>query len=181
MDRRAPSPSSRPAARRCTSLNTALDAIGGVSTAARAVSREVPPASRRRVLTATTEQRSASLPSSQAPSPGMDSYSTISPGYFTNLLNRDNDDVSIFEENFGTENEVTESSTMNDLNSQTKSKGRSKNFNEVEDILLISSYLNISKDAVVGTDQKDGRFWERVEKNTFMRIRLLSQIEIGHR
>lgn len=78
-------------------------------------------------------------------------------------------------------NEVTESSTMNDLNSQTKSKGRSKNFNEVEDILLISSYLNISKDAVVGTDQKDGRFWERVEKNTFMRIRLLSQIEIGHR
>jgi hypothetical protein len=107
--------------------------------------------------------------------------STISPGYFTNLLNRDNDDVSIFEENFGTENEVTESSTMNDLNSQTKSKGRSKNFNEVEDILLISSYLNISKDAVVGTDQKDGRFWERVEKNTFMRIRLLSQIEIGHR
>lgn len=77
MDRRAPSPSSRPAARRCTSLNTALDAIGGVSTAARAVSREVPPASRHRVLTATTEQRSASLPSSQAPSPGMDSYRYI--------------------------------------------------------------------------------------------------------
>jgi hypothetical protein len=39
---------------------------------------------------------------------------------------------------------------------------RSKNFNEVEDILLILSF-NISKD-VVGTDPKDGRFWETIEK-----------------
>lgn len=53
---------------------------------------------------------------------------------------------------------------MNDLNSQPKPKGRSKKFNEVEDILLISPYINVSKDAVVGTDQKDGRFWKRVEK-----------------
>lgn len=38
--------------------------------------------------------------------------------------------------------------------------GRSKKFNGTEDFLLISSYLNVSKDDVVG---KDGRLWERVE------------------
>jgi hypothetical protein len=88
----------------------------------------------------------------------------MSPGYFTNLLNREHDDVFILEENMRTENEVIEYPPVNELISQSKPKGRSKNFNEAEDILLISAYLNISKDAVVGKDQKDGRFWERVEK-----------------
>jgi hypothetical protein len=90
----------------------------------------------------------------------------MSPGYFTNLLNRDNDDVFILDENMGNKNEVmqSESPPVNVMISQSKPKGRSKNFNEAEDILLISSYLNISKDAIVGRDQTDGRFWERVEK-----------------
>jgi hypothetical protein len=85
------------------------------------------------------------------------------PGYFTNLLNRDSDDVLAFEENLENENEVIESPSMN-MNLEPKPKGHSKNFNEAKDILLISAYLNISKDVIVGTDQKDGRFWGRVEK-----------------
>jgi hypothetical protein len=90
--------------------------------------------------------------------------SSMSSRYFTNLLNQDHDNVFIIEENLENENEVMESPPVNDLVSQSKPKGRSKNFNEGEDILLISVYLNISKDAIVGRDQKDGRFWERVEK-----------------
>jgi hypothetical protein len=90
--------------------------------------------------------------------------SSMSPGYFTNLLNQDHDNVFIIDENLENENEVMESPPVKDLVSQSKPKGRSKNFNEEEDILLISAYLNISKDAIVGRDQKDGRFWERVEK-----------------
>jgi hypothetical protein len=57
-----------------------------------------------------------------------------------------------------------ESPPITELNSLPKSKGRSKNFSEDEDILLVSAYLNISKDAIVGRDQKEGRFWERIEK-----------------
>jgi hypothetical protein len=29
---------------------------------------------------------------------------------------------------------------------------------------LFSVYLNVSKDPIAGRDQKDGRFWERIEK-----------------
>jgi hypothetical protein len=75
--------------------------------------------------------------------------STMSPGYLTNLLNRGTKDVLVFHKNYETQNEVTELSPMNDLNSQPKPKGRSKKINEVEDNLLISSYINVSKDAVL--------------------------------
>lgn len=85
-------------------------------------------------------------------------------GYYTSLLNQDPENVFIFEENMDNANEVMASPASNCLNSQSKSRARSKNFNEPEDILLISAYLNISKDAITGRDQKDGRFWERVEK-----------------
>jgi hypothetical protein len=41
----------------------------------------------------------------------------MSPGYFTNLLNQNNDDVLVFEKNLETKNEVMESTTLNDMNS----------------------------------------------------------------
>jgi hypothetical protein len=66
--------------------------------------------------------------------------SSMSPRYFTNLLNWEHDDVFILEENMGTENEVIESPVPNEVISRSKPKDRSKNFNEVEDILLISAY-----------------------------------------
>lgn len=41
---------------------------------------------------------------------------------------------------------------------------RSKNFNEKEDKLLVSAWLNISTDPVLGTNQNRGTFWSRVHE-----------------
>lgn len=91
-----------------------------------------------------------------------DDYSAL-PGYYTSLLSQQTEDVFPYENNLDSECEVMESPPITELNSLPKSKGRSKNFSEDEDILLVSAYLNISKDAIVGRDQKEGRFWERIE------------------
>ncbi|PAN05650.1 hypothetical protein PAHAL_1G141000 [Panicum hallii] len=39
---------------------------------------------------------------------------------------------------------------------------RSKNFSDHEDEVLVSGWLNISLDPVVGKDQKDGRYWSLI-------------------
>jgi hypothetical protein len=39
---------------------------------------------------------------------------------------------------------------------------RSKNFSDQEDEILVSAWLNISMDPVVGKDQKVGRYWSRI-------------------
>ncbi|CAA0834616.1 DNA binding [Striga hermonthica] len=39
---------------------------------------------------------------------------------------------------------------------------RSKNFSDHEDEVLVSAWLNISLDPVVGKDQKGGRYWSRI-------------------
>ncbi|KAJ1267373.1 hypothetical protein BS78_07G051200 [Paspalum vaginatum] len=39
---------------------------------------------------------------------------------------------------------------------------RSKNFNDKEDSLIVSAWLNISTDPVYGTNQTRGTFWKRV-------------------
>jgi hypothetical protein len=78
IDRRLSSPRPRPAARpQRFSLNSVLDVIEGVSPSAHASSREVPPVSRRRASTDTIEQRPASQPFPQAPSPNMDAYGCL--------------------------------------------------------------------------------------------------------
>jgi hypothetical protein len=107
--------------------------------------------------------------------------SSMSPGYFTNLLNRDNDDVFILDENMGNENEVMESESppMNDMISQSKPKGRSQNFNEAEDILLILSYLILVKMLLLEGIKKMVDFGKEL-KNTFMTIRHLNQSAVGH-
>jgi hypothetical protein len=99
----------------------------------------------------------------------------------TNLLNRDNDDVFILDENMGNENEVMESESppMNDMISQSKPKGRSQNFNEAEDILLILSYLILVKMLLLEGIKKMVDFGKEL-KNTFMTIRHLNQSAIGH-
>ncbi|KAJ1389625.1 No apical meristem-associated, C-terminal domain [Sesbania bispinosa] len=48
------------------------------------------------------------------------------------------------------------------LGGRTKSKAR---FTMEEDTLLIQSWLNVSKDAIVGIDQKAESFWRRVRHN----------------
>jgi hypothetical protein len=84
--------------------------------------------------------------------------------YFTNLLNQEGVELLGSEDGVESGNEFTEALNVAEMSSQTKTKGRSKNFSEEEDMLLISAYLNVSKDPIAGRDQKDGRFWERIEK-----------------
>ena len=91
--------------------------------------------------------------------------STMSPssGYFTSLLNQEDTGVFGYEEEEEVENEVMDSPPLNEINSQSKPKGRSKNFSEAEDLLLISAYLNTSIDSIIGRDKKEGKYWERIE------------------
>ncbi|KAG8072204.1 hypothetical protein GUJ93_ZPchr0006g42898 [Zizania palustris] len=86
----------------------------------------------------------------------MPEYSTMSSqgNYYTNLLSQQGVDVSDYADNVDVENELPE---LNDMNSQPKAKGRSKNSSEEEDLLLVSAYLNVGKNAITGRDQKDDR------------------------
>lgn len=54
----------------------------------------------------------------------------------------------------GSEDCVQVDPLVANMNSQTKPKGRSKNFTDDEDILLFSAYLNVSKDPIAGRDKK---------------------------
>jgi len=44
----------------------------------------------------------------------------------------------------------------------TKKSQRSKNFSPEEDCLLVSAWLNTSKDPITGVDQQTRQFWARV-------------------
>ena len=44
----------------------------------------------------------------------------------------------------------------------TKKSQRSKNFSPEEDCLLVSAWLNTSKDPVTGVNQQTRQFWARV-------------------
>jgi hypothetical protein len=80
--------------------------------------------------------------------------------YFINLLNQDEVQALGSRDNVEYDSEFSKSPLAADMNFQTNSKDRSKSFNEDEDMLLVSAYLNVSKDPIVGWDKKDGRFWE---------------------
>jgi hypothetical protein len=62
------------------------------------------------------------------------------------------------------DNAVAELPMANEMNLQPIKRGRSKNFSEEEDLMLVSAYLNVSKDLITGRDKKEGTFWERVWK-----------------
>jgi hypothetical protein len=52
------------------------------------------------------------------------------------------------------DNEVTELPLVNEMNSHLIKRSLSKNFNEEEDTMLVSSYLNVSKDPISKRDKK---------------------------
>lgn len=41
-------------------------------------------------------------------------------------------------------------------------QGRSKNFRDDEDILLMSAWLNVGMDPIQEVDQRDGTLWTRI-------------------
>ena len=54
-------------------------------------------------------------------------------------------------------------SQQSDLNVHiTRKSQRSKNFSPEEDCLLVSAWLNTSKDPITGVDQQTRQFWARV-------------------
>jgi hypothetical protein len=79
-------------------------------------------------------------------------------GYYMSLLSQYDQEEYNEEDNVEDENEVMEVSLTTGMNSDSKSKGRSNNFSEEEDNLLISAWLNVSQDPVDGNQQKKCNF-----------------------
>ncbi|XP_035822453.1 glutathione S-transferase T3 [Zea mays] len=84
-------------------------------------------------------------------------------GYFSSMMRDDNSQREF----------DTHSNTCPELQSQSMSvcpvapnagpnNKRSKNFSDDEDEVLVSAWLNISLDPIVGKDQKGGRYWSRI-------------------
>ena len=76
--------------------------------------------------------------------------SSPNSGYFTSLLSEDYLEELGHEDYADVENEVRDVSPMSSMNSESKMKGRSKNFSEDEDNLLVSAWLNVGQDPVDG-------------------------------
>ena len=92
--------------------------------------------------------------------------------YYTSLL--DNDDIDVHDEYTTQANsfsicEATQDEEAYALHtqshlgsSQANKRVRKCNFTSEEDLMLVSSWLNVSMDAIIGTDQKHQTYWERV-------------------
>jgi hypothetical protein len=48
------------------------------------------------------------------------------------------------------------------VGAQKETKKRLKNFNDKEDLLLVSAWLNISTDPIEGRNQKRSAYWARI-------------------
>jgi len=60
-------------------------------------------------------------------------------------------------------NKLIDDLTYSNLNGHTiKKSQRSKNFSPEEDCLLVSAWLNTSKDPITGVEQQTKQFWARV-------------------
>ncbi|CAN6286915.1 unnamed protein product [Urochloa humidicola] len=80
-------------------------------------------------------------------------------GYWTNLV-EGNGDLNLH--GLGSLSEEQQSHVVERTPSTRPNQKRAKNFNEDEDKLLVSAWLNISTDPVQGTNQTKGSFWTRV-------------------
>ncbi|KAH7858476.1 hypothetical protein Vadar_024251 [Vaccinium darrowii] len=93
--------------------------------------------------------------------------------YFTNLLRDDpilqeqflmepQDEIGFAYENEHAQVFTQASQTSARMGSTTKKGQRGPSFTIAEDKLIVSAYLNVSLDAVQGTDQKQKTYWRRV-------------------
>ena len=53
-------------------------------------------------------------------------------------------------------------SLQNEVVPRLRKSQRTKNFSVEEDKLIVSAWLNTSKDAVTGNEQQGGAFWQRI-------------------
>jgi len=57
---------------------------------------------------------------------------------------------------------ASDPTNQHDHASAKSSQGRSKNFRDEEDILLVSAWLNVGMDPIQGVDQTHGTLWTRI-------------------
>ncbi|KAL7114674.1 hypothetical protein ACP275_04G136500 [Erythranthe tilingii] len=79
------------------------------------------------------------------------------------LLDEDEFSEQIFPSNFGTET-CEQSQVAEENENKNIKRGRQQNFSTDEDFLLISGYLNVSQDPIIGNQQKQDAFWKRVHE-----------------
>ncbi|XP_020405690.1 uncharacterized protein [Zea mays] len=80
---------------------------------------------------------------------------TMDSRYYTNLL------VNGIEESQATRSDVR---IQHGRATAKSSQGRSKNFRDEEDILLVSAWLNVGMDPIQGVDQTHGTLWRRIHE-----------------
>jgi hypothetical protein len=75
--------------------------------------------------------------------------------YYTNLL------VNGIEESQATRSDVR---IQHGRATAKTSQGRSKNFRDEKDILLVSAWLNVGMNHIQGVDQTHGTLWRRIHE-----------------
>jgi len=79
---------------------------------------------------------------------------------FTNFLMSESEDIL---SQLSDSNQLINDLTYSNLNVHTiKKSQRSKNFSPNKDCLLVSVWLNTSKDPITGVEQQTKQFWARV-------------------
>jgi hypothetical protein len=82
------------------------------------------------------------------------------PSSFTNFLMSESEDILSQPSD---SNQLIDDLTYSNLNVHSAKKSqRSKNFSPDEDCLLVSVWLNTSKDPITGVEQQTKQFWARV-------------------
>jgi len=82
------------------------------------------------------------------------------PSSFTNIFMSESEDILSQPSD---SNQLINDLTYSNLNVHTiKISQRSKNFSPDEDCLLVSAWLNTSKDPITGVEQQTKQFWARV-------------------
>jgi len=82
------------------------------------------------------------------------------PSSFTNFLMSESEDILSQPSD---SNQLIDDLTYLNLNVHSAKKSqRSKNFSPEEDCLLVSAWLNTSKDPITGVEQQTKQFWARV-------------------
>jgi hypothetical protein len=82
------------------------------------------------------------------------------PSSFTNFLMSESEDILSQPSD---SNQLIDDLTYSNLNVHSAKKSqRSKNFSLEEDCLLVSAWLNTSKDPITGVEQQTKQFWARL-------------------
>ncbi|CAN6295850.1 unnamed protein product [Urochloa humidicola] len=83
-------------------------------------------------------------------------------GYYTDLLVNGEEQTLSDSTPLTDPTALSNSTSVHAPTTAKSSQGRSKNFREEEDILLVSAWLNVGMDPIQGADQTHGTLWARI-------------------